>query len=146
MSGEMMSAVIKMPFELAMGNVLSRAQYYQHANMLLEERESLQVDRDCQCEMKVTARDQRDNMTAIAGSVRDEWRKDQAEIVRLKTENTDLRRDAERYRLLRKSTAKDGEHANGICIDLWESGCGFELSPDEADAAIDSALSKGDRP
>lgn len=65
-----------------------------------------------------------------------------AEIDQLKAENEALRKDAERYRWLRQASATDGEHTHGVCIDLWENGCGFEVTLEEADAAVDTAMAK----
>lgn len=53
-----------------------------------------------------------------------------------------LRKDAERYRWLRQASATDGEYTHGVCIDLWENGCGFEVTLEEADAAVDTAMAK----
>lgn len=64
----------------------------------------------------------------------------------LKAENEALRKDAERYRWLRQASATDGEHTHGVCIDLWENGCGFEVTLEEADAAVDAAMTTGARP
>lgn len=63
----------------------------------------------------------------------------------LKAENEALRKDAERYRWLRQASATDGEYTHGVCIDLWENGCGFEVTLEEADAAVDTAMAKGGR-
>lgn len=65
---------------------------------------------------------------------------------RLIRENEALRKDAERYRWLRQASATDGEHTHGVCIDLWENGCGFEVTLEEADAAVDTAMTTGARP
>ena len=65
-----------------------------------------------------------------------------AERDQLKAENEALRKDALRYRWLRQASATDGEYTHGVCIDLWESGCGFEGTLEEADAAVDTAMAK----
>lgn len=64
------------------------------------------------------------------------------EIDQLKAENEALRKDAQRYRWLRQASATDGEYTHGVCIDLWENGCGFEVTLEEADAAVDTAMAK----
>lgn len=65
-----------------------------------------------------------------------------AERDQLKAENEALRKDALRYRWLRQASATDGEYTHGVCIDLWENGCGFEVTLEEADAAVDTAMAK----
>lgn len=64
------------------------------------------------------------------------------QVDELKAENEALRKDAERYRWLRQASATDGEYTHGVCIDLWENGCGFEVTLEEADAAVDTAMAK----
>lgn len=68
------------------------------------------------------------------------------QVDELKAENEALRKDAERYRWLRQASATDGEYTHGVCIDLWKNGCGFEVTLEEADAAIDTAMGKGEQP
>lgn len=67
-----------------------------------------------------------ETLVAAAQALRDEWRKDQA--------------DAERYRWLRT-----GQRA-GLCIDKWHyGGTGEQMTLEEADAAIDAAMGKGEQ-
>lgn len=61
----------------------------------------------------------------------------------LKIENQALSKDAARYRFLRAAPTTDGEGITGICIDVWDQGSGLEVFGEEADLAVDSAMSKG---
>ncbi|MGY4663215.1 hypothetical protein ACVWZ9_004009 [Pseudomonas chlororaphis] len=62
----------------------------------------------------------------------------------LKAENEALRKDAERYRSLRKGLITQGpECMVGVCIDVWDADCtGYLVTLEEADQAIDAAISK----
>lgn len=60
----------------------------------------------------------------------------------LREEIEALRKDAERYRWLREKSTEDDGYTHGLCIDIWDSGSGVEVTFDAADSAIDEAMSK----
>lgn len=67
-------------------------------------------------------------------------------VLALIAENEALRKDAERYRWLRKGQRAGLEYVEGLCIDQWrEDGIGEQVTLEEADAAIDAAIGKGEQ-
>lgn len=102
---------------------------------LLAEIEKLEAARHTiECRFEVSE----DTLSTIRGCLREA----ESDIDQLKAENEALRKDAQRYRWLRQASATDGEYTHGVCIDLWENGCGFEVTLEEADAAVDTAMAK----
>lgn len=102
---------------------------------LLAEIEKLEAAKNTvECRFEVSE----DTLSTIRGCLREA----EIDIDQLKAENEALRKDALRYRWLRQASATDGEYTHGVCIDLWENGCGFEVTLEEADAAVDTAMAK----
>lgn len=113
---------------------------------LLAEIEMLSAQRLMHLRLNLSLRARRKVWVAHCEKAEDQLLDVQSERDQLKAENEALRKDAERYRWLRQASATDGEYTHGVCIDLWENGCGFEVTLEEADAAVDAAMTTGARP
>lgn len=64
-----------------------------------------------------------------------------AELRRLRAENAELAKDAGRYRWLRIASAgNESAEPHGLCVELWDTGSGHEISGADLDTSIDTAM------